>query len=241
MSAKVTAASIPRCDFGHAVVTGRVRLTDLALFEGIGPETVEGISRGGVVRSWPAGGVIWRAGGEAGGLHVLLNGHVRAVRDWGGREVIVHRSKPGDTLGEIPLFDGGTYPATLLAETDVDVLVVPANLLREVMAREPTIAWRLLQALGGRVRHLADRLQAQVAGSVELRLARFLLARAPEPDVPFDLGMSQESVAAELGTVREVVSRTLAAFVRDGSLLRVDRARYQVTDRATLLRHAAWI
>lgn len=122
---------------------------------------------------------------------MLLEGAVRAVRTRHGRELVVHRAGPGATLGEIPLFDGGGYPATLIADRDCVFLVLERELLLDIMGRDPGLAWRML-----------------------------------------------ETLAAELGTVREVVARTLADLVRSGLLERAGRARYRVVDARGLRRLA---
>lgn len=209
-------------------------LSDVPLFRGLPADVLAGLRARGVLRRVSAGSVVWLAGAEASGLWVLLAGRARAVRQRDGREVVVHRAVPGDTLGEIPLFDGGGYPATLLADTDATFLVVPRLALDEAMRREPALAWRLLAHLGARVRRLADRIEGQVAGSVEERLAAWLLRRDATGNRDFDLGMTQEALAAELGTVREVLSRALTDAVRDGLVERTGRARYRVLDRRAL-------
>lgn len=106
------------------------------------------------------------------------------------------------------------------------------------MGRDPRLAWRMLETLGARVRELAGRLEGVVAGSVPARLADWVLRRARPGAPSFDLGMTQEALAAELGTVREVVARTLADLVRSGLLERAGRARYRVVDARGLRRLA---
>lgn len=213
-------------------------LDGVSLFRGVSPAARALLSDRGVVRSCAAGTVVWRAGAPSRGLYVLLRGRVRAVRVRDGREVVVHRSGPGATLGEIPLFDEGGYPATLVAETDTTFLVVDRALLENLVVREPAVAWRLLETLGGRVRELADRLEAVTAGSVASRLAAYILERAADSPGDFVLGMTQQGLAAELGTVREVVSRGLADLVSEGVLARTGRARYRL-ERPAVLRARA--
>lgn len=218
-------------------------LRAIAPFRVLGQASLELLVRRGVPREYRAGATVWRAGSEAGGLHVLLRGEVRVVRERSGREVVVHRAGPGSTLGEIPIFDGGGYPATLVAETDTRFLVVDRRLLEALVQREPAFAWALLEGLGRRVRNLATRLEAQAVDPVRTRLASVILEQAGRAEGDeFGLGMTQEAMARELGTVREVVSRTLAALVASGVLDRVGRARYRVEDPRALeaLAEARW-
>jgi CRP/FNR family transcriptional regulator len=210
-------------------------LNALPVFQGVSHETLGAVADRALVKDVAAGSLVWRAGTKATGLYILLRGRARVVRHRQGREVVVHRAGPGATLGEIPLVDGGAYPATLIAESDSTFLVIDRPLLDHLMARDTALAWNLLEALGRRVRELADRLEAVTAETVEARLARHLLARHQDAGgQAFSLGMTQAALARELGTVREVVARCLTRLVRAGALERTGRGRYRVADEHEL-------
>ncbi len=210
-------------------------LRAVPLFRELGSASLELVSRRGVVRAYRAGSTVWRTGAEARSLHVLLEGRARAVRYRGGRDVVVHRAEAGATLGELPLFDGVGYPARLVAETEVRFLVLDRPVMEELLAQNPTVGWILLESLARRVRHLARRLEAVTADTVRTRLAAYLLERAAHAgDGSFTLGMTQEALARELGTVREVISRLLASLVSSGVIHRTGRARYRAGDLGRL-------
>lgn len=210
-------------------------LRSVPLFRDTRPEVLELIAQRGRVRAWPSGSVIWRAGEAPKGLHVLLEGRVRIVRERGGREVVLHHAEAGATLGEIPLFDGGGYPATLITESAARLLVIQRPLLEAAIRQDPGIAFALLETLGRRVREVSARLEAVTTGAVRSRLVRHLLERnAAGGGGDFTLGMTQAALARELGTVREVVARCLTALVSEGGLVRVGRARYRIRDRRRL-------
>lgn len=186
------------------------------------------------------GATLWIQDTPPRGLHVLVEGRVRAVRAHDGREAVLHRSGPGTTLGEIPLFDGGTYPATVVAETDVRLLVLDRRTLEAAMRLDVELAWLFLASLSARVRDLAGRLEARTAVGVRCRLARHLRARvAAEGDRGFGLGATQDALARDLGSVREVVARHLGALVREGVLARAGRARFDLLDARALDRIAS--
>lgn len=186
-------------------------------------------------RAFSAGSVIWRQGGRADALHVLRAGTARAVCARGGRETVVHRARPGDTLGEVPLFDGGPYPASLVAESPVRVLSFDRTSVLAAMELDAGLAMTFLRSLGHRVRELAQRLEARMADPVGTRLARHLLVRADtSARADFGLGMTQTSLAHDLGTVREVVARRLGELVAQGVLARTGRSRFRVVDRDRL-------
>jgi CRP/FNR family transcriptional regulator len=170
---------------------------------------------------------------------VVVEGRVRVLRDADGRRHVVHTEGPGGTLGEVPLFAGGTYPATAVAvEPTTCALLTPAALHRAV-ADEPAVAFLLLGRLATRVRDLVQRLDDRSTRGVTARVAAYLLARASrDPASPLSLGMTQLALAEELGTVREVVVRALAELRRQGAIASLGGGRFAIVDREGLERAA---
>ncbi|HYK09584.1 MAG TPA: Crp/Fnr family transcriptional regulator [Gemmatimonadales bacterium] len=188
----------------------------------------------GVTRQFAAEQVLWRRGDQPRGLFVVLEGAVRVVRGSGGRQYVLHREGPGGTLGEVPLFGGGTYPATVIAEEPTECLVLSLPAIEAAVARDPRLASLLLGRLSGRVRELASRLDRVTTQPVARRLAAYLLRRHEESTGSFTLGQSQTRVAEDLGTVREVVVRELRALAGVKMISRISPGRYRVTDEAAL-------
>lgn len=185
----------------------------------------------GVVRQFAPDEVLWLAGTEPRGLYIVLTGEVRAVRGAGGRQHVIHTEGPGGTLGEIPLFAGGAYPATAIAASRTRCLVLSREAIFAAIQQDPQLAFALLERLAQRVRHLVDRLNSQIAHNVTARLARHLLARAgASPTGTITLGCTQRALAEELGTVREVVVRALREIAEAGAIRSVGRGRFEVVD-----------
>jgi CRP-like cAMP-binding protein len=193
----------------------------------------------GVTRRFAADHVLWRRGDEPRGLFIVLEGTVRVVRGSGGRQHVLHREGPGGTLGEVPLFGGGTYPATVIAEVPTECLVLSLSAIEAAMARDSRLPMLLLSRLSGRVRELARRLDRFTTQPVARRLATYVLQRHQETGGAFALGRSQGRVAEDLGTVREVLVRELRALVESGAIRRVGPGRYRVAAEAALRRLAA--
>lgn len=203
----------------------------LERFEWLDGEVRALLAREGVVRQHRAGAVLWTAGGGSRGLHLVLEGQVKIVRGGGNKQHVVHRASAGDTIGEIPAFDGGPYPATAIAVSDTTCLVVSGALLRRSMRLDPGVGWHFLTGLSARVRELVDRLDRRSAVSVRGRTARLIRERRDgSRDGWFRLGSSQAAVAEELGTVREVVVRTLRELRELGLVESDGRGRYRVLD-----------
>jgi CRP/FNR family transcriptional regulator len=176
--------------------------------------------------------VLFIAGSPPRGLFVILEGSVRVVRSRAGRQHVIHIEGPGGTLGEVPLYSGGGYPATALAVTDSRCAVIAKDTLLTMMADDARLAWWLLERLSRRVRGLVERVDALATQDVAARLAAHLLARTePNGDRQIAvLGGTQAALAEELGTVREVVVRHLRSLQRSGVMRSVGAGRYEILE-----------
>ena len=210
-------------------------LPDLPLFRHLSREA-RTLLTGAPRRRFRRGQTLWAAGSEAHALVVVLTGRVRVVRAPGGRQYGVHVEGPGGTLGDVPFFAGGRYPATAIAAEATTCLVLDRPILGRVVAADPELALRLLGHLAGRVRQLVTRLDRQTTRTVAQRLAEFLLEReATAKARSFTLAATQAEAAEDLGTVREVLVRTLRRF-REAGLVEVPRRGYYVIrDRGRLV------
>jgi CRP-like cAMP-binding protein len=106
------------------------------------------------------------------------------------------------------------------------------------MVAEPAVAWMLLRRLAERVRVLVDRLDRLALQSSTTRLASFLLTRIEADDPVVTLDMTQTALAAELGTVREVVVRSLRELREGGLVVPAGRGKLHVVDLDGLRRLA---
>lgn len=194
------------------------------------------IAAAAVVRRYEAGRALWQAGEPARGLFFLLAGRVRVVRDQGDRLLLVHTCDDiGTTLGEVPLFTGGGYPARAVAAVPTECLVVPARALRAAVAADPELSRELLAGLAARVDHLVRRLQGLAEGSVRERLVGHLLAHAEiEDDRAVVRYRSHSELAEDLGTAREVVSREIGRLRDAGLVHSPGRGRLEIVDEVRL-------
>ena len=204
-------------------------LRRLPLLEGVSDAAIEELARRSTLRRLSAGQVLWTAGGEVRGLHLILDGSVRVVRAAGGRQHLVHTEGPGGTLGEVPLFAGGGYPATALAVEKTVCVVVGRDVLEAAMAIDAQLAWVFLHRLGGRVRELVDRLERITVLNVSGRLADMLLARADDGGI-VRIDSPQWRLAEDLGTVREVIVRAFRDLRKAGLIRPAGRRRWEILD-----------
>ena len=142
------------------------------------------------------------------------------------------------TVAELPLFDGGPYPASARTVDSVVALFINKGDFQQVCRQYPEIALKVLAVVGGRLRHLVAVVQAMTFGSVTQRVARLLVDTASQAGAEqFEFALTHQELASRLGTVREVVSRNLARF-RGMGLIRIDAGRLTILDREGLEREA---
>jgi len=194
------------------------------------------LARQATARRFTADQVLFTAGSESRGLFIVLEGEVKVVRGRGGRQCVIHVEGPGGTLGEVPLFAGGGYPATAIATRPTACAVLTVTGLRGALVEQPELGFFLLHRMANRVRELVTRLDRVALLDVRARLASYLLERSEGTQA--NLGRSQAALAEELGTVREVVVRALRGLYRTGAVQPSGRGRVAIRDSALLRRLA---
>ena len=184
----------------------------------------------GAVRNTSArGATLFREGDAAHGVFIVLSGEVRVVRSSRGRRYVLHVEGAGGTLGEAPVFDRGPYPVTAIAHGAVDALYIASDPLERAIRGSPELGLFFLRRLGGRVRALLERVDGLATAHVSTRLAAFLLEHAARTGSRL-VAMTQESLAEELGTVREVVVRSMRALRDDGCIRTAARGQIEILD-----------
>lgn len=204
------------------------RLVALPLFAGERREVVDALARRGIEARFEPNAVMFLAGSEPRGWYIVLEGRVRVVRGSGARQHVVHTEGKGGTLGEVPLFAGGTHPATGIAAEPTRCALFSRAALEAAIGEAPAIAFIIARRLALRVRQLVDRLDERSARSVQARLIEFLLSRPTNGSASITLGMTQQALAEELGTVREVVSREIRVLTRRGWIEALGGGRYRL-------------
>jgi CRP-like cAMP-binding protein len=165
--------------------------------------------------------------------YFIAEGQVRVYRlSPGGREQVLARLGPGQAFNTVPPFQPeGVNHATVEALTTVTVYAISSDDLRRLVGQSPKLALALLQDFADRLDHLTNLVEDLSLRTVRGRLARFLLEHADEGGVA--RSWTQDGIASHLGTVRDMVGRTLRTFA-DAGLVRMDRQRIVLLDREGL-------
>ncbi len=187
------------------------------------------------IRTVRRGQTLFEEGAPADGLWLVVSGRVNLVKvSPRGREQVLHSEGPGATLGEVPVFDGGGYVASAIAADNSRVLFVPRQALLELCRRRPEVSVGVIAVLTRRVRGFAALIEDLALRDVTARLARWLRDEARRTgDSDIVLETTREEIAARLGTVRELVSRSLS-LLRARQLIEVRGSRVRIVDAAGL-------
>jgi CRP/FNR family transcriptional regulator len=219
-------------------------LRGVPIFTELSDAVLERLAARCVPRAVGEGFALFRSGDRCGGLYVVLEGRVRIYRTSPeGKEQTLTVEGPGRPVAELPLFDGGLYPASAVTTAPSRLLFLPRAEFEHAFRTDPDVATAVVRALGARLRHFVQLLETLAFRDVAARLA-MLLADYADRDgqvrgdgVELVLERTQEELAAELGTARESISRAIKQLTARGLIRRRTGTRI-VLDRAERLR--AW-
>jgi len=196
-----------------------------------------------VPRSFRAHQVIFREGDASDTCYVVESGHARAVREHpDGRSIALAHFGPGDIFGELAMFDDERRSATIEAIEDVDAIAILGADMRRLLREHNEISYKLVIALGRRLRETNERLSRQSFQTVQSRVAGVLTqlveqARAEgAADGDVLVVCTQAEVAQLAGSSRESASRFLAVLERAG-IVSQGRGRLTVHDSEALQRY----
>ena len=207
----------------------------MALFASLSETETQALAQRAVERRFASDEMLFWEGEPCAGIFLILEGSVKIFKtSAGGREMMLALETAPSTVAELPLFDGGPYPASVRAVGAVAALFINKSDFQVVCRQYPDVALKILAVVGRRLRHLVGVVEAMTFGSVTQRLARLLLDASKEAGSDdFDLPLTHQELASRLGTVREVVSRNLARFRAEG-LIRIQGRQIQILEREGL-------
>ena len=226
---------MPETKSNHAHTLSRV-----PIFSGLTETELSFLTQRAVPRNYSAGETVFSEGQPCTGLYVVETGHVRIFKSSaGGREQVLSIDGPGSSVAELPVFDGGNYPASVAAIDNATLLFVSKQDFQALCLAHPEVALKVLRIVGARLRRLVGIIEELSFTTVRHRLAAFLLRLARTagkrtPDgLEITLPANNQELASQIGTVRELVSRNLSRFQAEG-LLKVEGRSVVITDLKSL-------
>ncbi len=208
------------------------------LFAGVGPEDLQRLAEIASIRRLERDEYVFREGQPSKGFFVVSQGAISVHRvNASGKEQVLHVFRAGESFAEATLSMEAGYPADARAVEPSQVLMIPRQAFLDLLQRRPEFAVRLLVGMSLRLRTLVGQLEDMTLHQVEHRLANWLLKRCPDSTsskpLTIQLTTTKRALAAELGTVSETFSRTLAKM-RDLGLLRTSGKTITIESPARL-------
>jgi CRP/FNR family transcriptional regulator len=232
------------------------------LFAGLEIRQIEKLAQHAVPRAAKSDELLFVEGEDCQGLYVVFSGAVRIFKQSPqGREQVLTMERVGAVVAELPVFDGGPYPASCKVVEPSLLLFISKQDFRRSCQEDPEVALKVLASVGGRLRRLVTMIEELSFLTVRSRLASLLLelaraqakppatadtgAAVPASEIKAGMGTGQpatlrvplnithQEIAARIGTVRELVSRNLGRLEDEG-IIRVDGHAFVIEDWARL-------
>ncbi|MCC7206684.1 MAG: Crp/Fnr family transcriptional regulator [Anaerolineae bacterium] len=212
------------------------------LFSDLPAAALDQIAAQSRARRVESGEMIFCQGDPARSMCVIVAGQVRLVQHTpDGKDVTLATFGPGDLIGVLAALDDAPYPGSAEALEACELLVVPVALMESLMGQYAALTLRVLKVVSARLHEAHERIRELSTQRVQQRIARSLLRlagkvgeRAANGAVALDMRLSRQDLAQMNGTTLETVSRTLAAWERDG-LIQAGRERITLLQPHTLM------
>ncbi len=207
-----------------------------ALLSSLTPAEIQLLAVRTVRKQFHNGELLFSEGELCHGLHIIAQGKIRIFKtSLGGREQVLAVNHPGESIAELPVFDGGPYPASAMAIEDSEIAFISRRDFQAYCMEHPEVALKMLAVVGARLRRLVGIIEELSFTTIRQRLISTLLRLAESEGkqtgrgIEFQLPASHQELANQLGTVRELISRNLMRLQAEG-LLDVDAREIVVKD-----------
>ncbi len=189
-----------------------------------------------VRRLFSTGEILFYEGESCKGLHIISRGRVRIFKASAtGREQVLAVNVPGETIAEVPVFDGGPYPASAIALEDTEIAFISRKDFQDYCLEHPEVSLKVLAFVGTRLRKLVGIIEELSFTTIRQRLVSMLVRLAQNDGRKSARGIevllpgSHQELANQLGTVRELISRNLMRLQAEG-LVEVDARQIVIKD-----------
>ena len=205
----------PIAEFRHSDIVAIFR--DCALFEGVAEVDLQAIATITGVRYFAKGDYLFHESTPVHGFYIVHTGAVKVHRvSFAGKEQVLHVYRSNESFGEEALISDLGYAADASAVENSQVLMVQRAEFLVLLKRQPELALCMLRSMSQHLSNLVELLDDLTLKDVKTRLANWLLQHCPDPEsyepYQIQLPMTKRVLAAELGTVSETFSRTIAKF-----------------------------
>ncbi len=204
-------------------------------FQGLDRATLELVAQNAIERLYEPDQLAILEGEPPAGLFIIQWGRLKASKmAIDGREQILELLGAGDLFNAVSVFANQPHPATVTALEPSKIWMIPQEAMLQLLDTNPRLARGVIQSLARRVLHLVALVEDLSLRSVDARLARLLLEKAVEGVIARRRWATQTEIAARLGTVPDVISRSLHKLANQG-LIQMDRRAIRILDLPKLV------
>lgn len=216
-------------------------LRQSSIFDDIDEGSLDEIVPAVMKHHYPRHGMIFSEGDPAHGFFILGSGKVKLFNQSGeGKEQILMVAVPGDSFGELSMFVSGKFAACAEALEESEVLSIDRDRFVSLLGKNPHLALKLIVRLSAKLRSLVTLVDELSLSDVTTRVARYLVHHLDENHNsekrsdsrhPVQINLSEKKLvlAAQLGTIPETLSRSLAKLSRDG-VIHVNGPHIEILD-----------
>lgn len=210
-------------------------LATLPLFDQLQSEELRELFTRLKRRNYRHGDIIFHKDDSGSTMYIIAEGSVKiSVPSELGNEIILSILGPGESFGELSLFDGKPRSATVTCAGPTEVFVLYRDDFIDFVNKHPRLALNIIASLSDRLRRTDNLVEDVVFLDIPARLAKKLLElsqshgkKNPDSSIEIELRLTQLDIANMLGTTRESVNRQLVAFQERG-FITIDRQRITI-------------
>ena len=215
------------------MAANREFLESIPYFSGMSDAELDSIGRFFSEKRFERGEIIQLEGEAARDLYLIASGAIKVFKTSAeGKEQILNIVRPGEAFNDIAVFDGGPSPVSVQAMTPVTVYGIGRSELHDLLHDYPRLSLNTTRVLAERTRQLMSLVEDLSFRHVIGRVAKVLLENAGNGATP-GTRLTQQEMAAMVGSVREVVARSLKTLESEGAIS-MERHRIRITDRQAL-------
>jgi len=204
-------------------------LDNIDIFAGISRKDLESVEAYIVRRTYRKNTVIIEKGDEAAAFYVILSGSAKAyIADEEGKEIVLSIMEPGEYFGELALLGESERTASVMTLEDSRMAVISKMAFTEYISKNPDIGVNIIGGLIRRINYLTQKVSDLGLKDVYGRVVSLLQQRAKVEDENLVTGqMTQQQIADEVGSAREMVTRVLKDL-KFGGYVSVEGKRYTI-------------
>jgi CRP/FNR family transcriptional regulator len=174
------------------------------------------------------------------GFYILLKGLVKVFKNSiNGKESVLHIIKPVNIFADVPLFEGGNYPATAQTLEESILIFIPKEEFLNLIKEDPEISLKMFSGFAKRLKEMTNKIENISSKEVINRLAAYLIkeiknSKTGKLEEPFiRLNVPKRTIAAYIGTITETLSRTFKKL-QDEEIIKVRGKTIIVTNYTRL-------